>query len=443
MSMSLLTALLVAPVLAVPGAVPAAAPTAMTAEAVTWTTANSASAGDQDLSAVAMNRNGQVAVVWEDDRDSTNPADDTHSEIFLRLFRDGATAYEVKLSGGGTSGAAWRHISPDVGLDDRGNAVVVWAADGDGNGVYNIQYRVVSPAGAVLGSGQVNASDAGQQIWPKVAVDPDGAPNNAAAVGFAVVWEDIQGTAPATVRAAGYTAATSKAYEVTASQATGAHHRPDVAVSASGEALVVWDEDADANGFYNIGLARLARSNGSVVLSRRTANAQSDGQQQRASVAANFAGDFTVAWESDHTGIRGVWARSFGAAGAARHAEVQVSGGAGATAPGVGIDDQGNVVVGWTVVGADSDVWARGLNPDGTAGGRLPAQALSQTTTGRQDQMAVAASPWGEVTVCYTDDNDGNTFDQVLLGLGTTNSTWQVSAQELRRLKARAANRAG
>ncbi|MEK8106994.1 hypothetical protein NKG94_20990 [Micromonospora sp. M12] len=83
-----------------------------------------------------------------------------------------------------------------MGLDDRGNAVVVWAADGDGNGVYNIQYRVVSPAGAVLGSGQANASDAGQQIWPKVAVDPDGAPSSAAAVGFTVVWEDVQGTAP-------------------------------------------------------------------------------------------------------------------------------------------------------------------------------------------------------------------------------------------------------
>ncbi|MFG1919289.1 hypothetical protein [Micromonospora sp. NPDC048898] len=414
----------------------AAAPIAVTAEAVTWTTANSVATGDQDLPGIAMNRNGQVAVVWEDDRDSTAPEDDTHSEIYLRLFRDGTPAYELKLSGGGTSGAAWRHISPDVGLDDRGNAVVVWAADGDGNGVYNIQYRVVSPSGAVLGSGQANASDAGQQIWPKVAVDPDGAPTTAG-VGFTVVWEDVQGTAPATVNAAGYTAATTKGYEVTASQTTGAHHRPDVAVSAAGEALVVWDEDADANGSYNIGLTRLARSNGAVVLSRRTANAQSGGQQQRASVAANVAGDFTVGWESDHTGTRGVWARSFTSAGTARHDEVQVSTGAGAGTPGVGIDDQDNVVVGWTVSGTNPDVWARGLNPDGTSTGRLAAQALSQTTTGRQEQLAIAASPWGEVSVCYTDDNDGNAFDQVLLGLGATNSTWLMSADELRRLKAR------
>ncbi|MFY1620424.1 hypothetical protein [Micromonospora sp. WMMD736] len=438
--MTALTTLLTASLL-LPTAV-APAPTAMTADAVTWTTANSVATGDQDLPAIAMNRAGQVAVAWEDDRDSTAPEDDTHSEIYVRLFRDGTPGYELKLSGGGTSGAAWRHISPDVGLDDRGNAVVVWAADGDGNGVYNIQYRVISPAGAILGSGQANASDAGQQIWPKVAVDPDGAPTSAA-VGFTVVWEDVQGTAPATVKAAGFTGPTTKGYEVTASQTTGSHHRPDVAVSASGEALVVWDEDADANGSYNIGLTRLARSNGAVVLSRRTANAQSGGQQRRASVAATYSGDFTVGWESDHTGTMGVWARSFTATGTARHDEVQVSTGTGAVAPGVGIDDEGNVVVGWTVSGANPDVWARGLNPDGSTTGRLAAQALSQTTTGRQEHLAVASSPWGEVSLCYTDDNDGNAFDQVLLGLGASNSSWLMTAEELRQRKARAAARMG
>jgi hypothetical protein len=34
----------------------------------------------------------------------------------------------------------------------------------------------------------------------------------------------------------------------------------------------------------------------------------------------------------------------------------------------------------------------------------------------------VAVSPWSEVAVCYTDDNDDNGFDQVLMGLGATNN---------------------
>jgi hypothetical protein len=389
-----------------------------------WVTANSVATGDQDGAAVAANRIGDVAVVWEDDRDSTNPGDNTHSEIYLRLFRNGVSAYETKLSAGGTSGASWKHITPDAGLDGRGNAVVVWADDPDGNGFFNVPYRVVSPAGTVIGSGYANASSAGQQIVPKVSVDPDGAPGSTTAVAFTVVWEDIQGTAAATVKASGFTGTTTKAYEVTVNLSGGSHHRPDVAVSASGEASVVWDEDTDANGFFNIGLTRLAKANGSVVLSRRSANTFGGGQQRHPAVAANFNGDFTVAWESDHTGTAGVWARSFSADGTGRHAEVQVSTGTGANSSSAGTDDASNTVVGWSVSGTDPAVWARGLNPDGTTTGRLPSQSLSQATTGRQEQMAVAASPWGQLAVAYTDDNDGNTFDQVILGLGATNSDW-------------------
>lgn len=380
-------------------------------ESVTWSAANSVATGDQDVPSIAANRNGHVAVVWEDDRDTTAPADDAHSEIFLRLYRNGTSVYELKLSGGGTSGVAWKHVTPDVGLDDRGNAVVVWADDPDGNGYYNVPYRVVSPTGTVLASGRANANTDGQQVFPKVSVDPDGVPGSTSAVAFTVVWEDIQGTNLATVRAAGYTAAATKAYEVVASQTTGDHRRPDVAALPSGEALVAWGNAGD------IGLVRLARANGAVTLSRRLANAQTAGQQQRPAVAANYAGDFAVAWES-----AGVWVRSFAAAGSPRHTDLEVA--SSGVAPGIGIDDQGNVALAWSVGGTDPQVWIAGRNPDGTGTGRLGAQVLSQATAGRQEQIAVAASPWSEVSVAYTDDNDGNQFDQIIFGTGVTNSTW-------------------
>ncbi|WUH89534.1 hypothetical protein OG900_04785 [Streptomyces sp. NBC_00433] len=389
-----------------------------------WVTVNSDSAGDQDSASIAANRLGDVAVVWEDDRDSTDPGDDAHSDVWVRMYRNGVSAYEKKLSAGGTAGTAWRHLQPDVALDDRGNAVVVWAEDPDGNGFYNITYRVLSPAGAVLGSGQANASADGQQIHPRVAVDPDGAPNSTTAVAFSVVWEDIQGTAAATVKAAGFTGTTTKAYEVTVNAAGGAHHDPDVATSAAGDAVVVWDEDTDNNGTYQIGLVKLAKANGAVTLTRRSANSVAGGQQQHPSVAADFNGDFAVAWESDHTGTRGVWARSFTPTGTAGSAEVEISSGAGAGTPTVGIDDQRDAVVSWNVAGTDPAVRARGINPDGTFTGRLPAQSVSQVTTGRQEQVAVASSPFGTLAMSYTDDNDGNTFDQVLMSLGATNSDW-------------------
>jgi hypothetical protein len=388
----------------------------------TWVTANSDSTGDQDNASVATNRTGYVAVAWEDDRDTDNATDNVHSDIYLRLFHNGTAVYEKKLSAGGSSGVTnWRHLHPDVGLDDNGNAVVVWQDDPDGNGFYNIPYRVVNTAGTVTASGNANSSSDGQQINPRVAVDPDGAPSTGA-VAFTAVWEDIQGTAQPTVKAAGYTGPTTRAWEVTASQTTGTHHNPDVAVGASGDAVVVWDEDSDANASYNIGLIRLGRTNGAATLSRRTANAQGSGQELHASVAANFNGDFAVAWESDHTGTAGVWTRSFDSAGTARYTDTQVA--VGGKAPSIGIDDQAQTVVGWTVQATDLDVWVRGFGTSGTDTGRLSAQRLSSVTAGRQEQMTVAVSPYSEVAVAYTDDNDGNTYDQVILGTGISNNSW-------------------
>ena len=395
--------------------------TATTADAhiaaPTWVTANSVSTGDQDAASVAINRNGYVAVAWEDDRDTDNATDPVHSEIYLRLFRNGTAVYETKLSAGGSSGVTnWRHLHPDVGLDDKGNAVVVWQDDPDGNGYYNIPYRVVNTAGTVTASGNANSSATGQQINPRVAVDPDGAPSGAA-VAFTVAWEDIQTGTPATVKAAGYTGPTTRAWEVTASQTTGQHHNPDVAVSASGDAVVVWDEDGDANGDYNIGLIRLARTNGAATLSRRVANVNTTGQQTHPAAAANFNGDFAVAWES-----AGVWTRSFTSAGTARYGDVQVA--SAGVGPSIGIDDQAQTVVGWSVSGTDPDVWVRGFGTDGTDTGRLSSQRLSSATDGRQEQMTLAVSPYAEVAVAYTDDSDGNTYDQVILGTGMSNNSW-------------------
>jgi len=398
------------------------AATAVTATPV-WQTANSVATGEQRHPAIAANRNGYAAVVWEDDRDTTNPNDNAHSEIYLRIWRNGTALYEVKLSSGGNSGVTnWRHLSPDVGLDDKGNAVVVWAEDPDGNGFYNIPYRVVNTAGTVTASGQANSSAAGQQRNPQIAVDPDGAPNGGA-VAFTVVWEDVQGTNPATVKAAGYTSPTTRAYEVTASQTTGQHHNPDVAVAASGEAVVVWDEDSDANGYYQIGLTKLAKSNGAITLSRRTANANGGGQQRHPAVAANFGGGFAVAWESDHTGTLGVWTRSFTAGGNPLHSDVEVSTAAAGTGPDLGIDDQGNTVVSWSHA-TNADVWVRGFGPDGSDTARLSGQPLMSVTTGTQEQMTATVSAFGEVSVAYRDDNDGNGFGQIYLGLGITNSGW-------------------
>ncbi|SDH89600.1 hypothetical protein SAMN05192558_103430 [Actinokineospora alba] len=375
---------------------------------LTWTVANSVATGDQDNASVASVRTGYTAVVWEDDRDSTNPTDNLHSEIFLRLYRDGVSLYEKKLSAVGTGN--WRHLQPDVALHEDGSAVVVWADDTDGNGYYQIAVRAVNTAGTVTGSATANGSSAGQQTYPTVAADPDGP-------GFAVAFEDKQSTTAPTVRVSGFASITSKTYEVQAHATGGTHQRPDIAMGAAQNAIVVWDEDGDANATFNVARKSFT-SSGAVKLAQAVVNVNAGGQQRHPSVAANFNGDFVVGWETDHTGVPQVGVRSFSATGTAGSAADTLVPGAD---PQVGIDDQRAAVVNWSET---TDVYAQGLNPDGSITGRLPRQRLNTTVTGRQDEPAVAVDPWGLITLAYTDDNDGNGFDQVYLGTGLINSTW-------------------
>lgn len=392
----------------------------------TVSTANSTATGDQDSSAVAANRNGHFAVVWEDDRDSTAPEDNIHSEVFLRVYKDGTSLFEKKLSAGGTSN--WRHIQPDVALDDAGNAYVAWAIDGDGNGYNDINVTVVKPDGTVVGSATANATTGGQQIHPSVAADPDGG-------GFAVGWEDVQTGATATIRLSRYASITSKTFESQVSRTAstgGGQHRPDVGMSAAGNIAVVWDEDTDGNGYFNVSLKVLTPSGGTKV-AEFAANADGTGQQRAASVAVNFNGDTAVAWEGDQTGKVQLYSRLFTPTGTAVITDRQVTEDSpsigdptGAqSAPQIGLDDQRNMVVAWTEVGySGPDVWARGFNPDGTVSSRMPAMRFNATTSERQEQVALAVSAFGEVNVAYTDDADGNGFDQVILRRGFSNSVW-------------------
>ena len=224
-------------------------------------TANSVATGDQDNAQASASRTGFVAVVWEDDRDATDPASELHSEVFLRLYKDGASRYEKKISPAGTGN--WTHLRPDVAVDDNGNVVVAWLDDPDGNGFYNVAVASLNAAGTVAGTAQANADSTGQQLAPAVTIDPDGG-------GFTVVWEDRAAT-PFAIRAAGYASITSKRYEVQVNAATaagGTQRVPDVASDAAGSSVVVWQEDADGNGFFNIGLKVLTAAGG-VGLSQR------------------------------------------------------------------------------------------------------------------------------------------------------------------------------
>lgn len=390
-------------------------------------TLNNNGAGDQRSPAIATSRTGYRAVVWEDDADNTTA---TGTEVWIREYApNGQSLYETRADAGGTGN--WSHLKPDVGVDDAGNAYVVWSEDADGNGSYNIDLRKFTTNGTA--SAPIFPNDPewrGNQLNPHISVTPNGA--------FDVVWEDQADPSSATthVHAAGYSSVSARVWGPVQVDAAASANRPDVALDGAGAATVVWQQATD------IAQARISVTG---VVSRATAlvNTVTASSQLAPAVAVTPTGDSVVAWSSDlGTDANGyakwrIRIRGFTSAFTARFPETQVTpepSGSDAMypplgpqgTPRIGIADSGQTVVSWS----EDDQWnairgyevyAAGANSDGTTVGRFPATRMNPIVQGPQSVAALAVSPTGDFDIAYQSDDDGNGYRDITGRFGFAN----------------------
>ena len=79
---------------------------------------------------------------------------------------------------------------------------------------------------------------------------------------------------------------------------SGQQLRPHVGIAANGDSVVVWEDDQDENGFYQI-YARGLTADSNEVFGDLTVNSKSSGQQLRPRVGVAANGDFVVVWQDD------------------------------------------------------------------------------------------------------------------------------------------------
>lgn len=403
--------------------------------------------GDQHYSAVASGGTSAVytAVVYEQG-DRHDPSDtELGTDVYIRMYKDGVALWDEKLLSNSGTGTTWSHQKPDVGVDDQGNAIVVWAKDDDGNKYADIAVRRITPAGTVTTLPRPHASGDGDQLRPTVAVAGDGS--------YGVAWESTaDGSTLNQVYASSWSPTGAARYQdvqvsTINSGAAGSNRRPDAAIDDAGNMVVAWEEDADGNGGLNIGVAKLTTSGGFAV-ARKVANSLTDGQQTRPAVASAGDGRFVVAWTDEYTTGTGTLVRDqriqhrvFSAAGAAAAADRRTTEDATVDGPfvdgkrpisdqadaDVAVADDGSFVVAWkeafdvflgnpaTLHAGQDDVWARGFNADGTATDRLVPTRMNVVTGGGQGGPAVALAANGRLALTYSDDYDGNGHNEMRL----------------------------
>ncbi|WP_437523184.1 metallophosphoesterase [Sorangium sp. So ce726] len=307
-----------------------------------------------------------------------------------------------------------KHFDPKVATAPNGNFVVVWEDDHDDNGVGQIYARGFDPDGnARFSQLAVNSVDSGQQRRPSVAVDDSGR--------FVVVWEDDQDdNGVYEIMARGFNANGSERFHdrTVNTVSDGQQSRPAVACDASGNFVVAWEDDQDGNGYYQI-LARGFTAAGAQRIATFTVNSVAAGEQFNPAIAMDSDGDFVVAWEDDQDDDANfqIYHRGFTATGGNRFAQRAVNTNTAGqhTMPSIGMANNGNFVVAWEDDQDDNgyyQIYARGFTITGTE--RFGVTTMNSVADGQQVAPSVGMRGDGAFAVVWQDDQDDNGVYQIL-----------------------------
>lgn len=336
-----------------------------------------------------------------------------YSEIFAQRIAPDGTLVGNETTVNATGDGQQRN--PAAAMDAAGNFVVVWEDDQDGNGYYQIMARGFTPAGdSQFADMTVNSVDDGQQRAPAIDMDPKG--------NFVVVWEDDQdenGVYQILARGFNPDGTQRFAARTVNSVAAGQQLKPTIALDGLGRFVVAWEDDQDGNGFYQI-LARGFDPDGGSRFSDLTVNSASAGQQRRPSMAMDSIGRFVVAWEDDEDGnnVYQVLARGFNPTGTASFADITVNtvNDGQQLRPAVAIDAGGNFVVAWEDDQDENgfyEVLARGFNTNGSQ--RFATLTVNAVSTDNQQDPTIAGTLAGGVVIAWEDDRDDNNLWEVFV----------------------------
>ncbi len=350
--------------------------------------------------------NSDFAIVWEDDKDRNN---------FYQIKMASFNRTGRRCSGDITvnSVAAGQQFKPQIGLDIFGGTVVVWEDDKDRNGYYQIYARGFNADGTERFSDfTVNSAAAGQQLKPQIAISPFG--------NFVVVWEDDKDrNGYYQIYARGFNADGSERFSdfTINSVAAGQQLKPQIAMAANGSFVVVWEDDKDGNGYYQI-YARGFNADGSELFSDITVNSAGSGQQLKPQVGMAANGNFVVVWEDDkdNNGYYQIYARGFNANGTERFADFTVNSVAAGQQlkPDIAVASDGSFVVVWQ---DDKDgngyyqIYARGFSASGAE--RFSDFTVNTVASGQQLKPKVAIGRGRDFVVVWEDDKDQNGFYEI------------------------------
>jgi hypothetical protein len=296
-----------------------------------------------------------------------------------------------------------------VAMDAAGNFVVACQNQNGDWGIYAQRYNAAGVAQG--GEFRVNTTTNDDQMNPAVAVGPSGS--------FLVTWQSHnQDGSGWGIYAQRYSAAgVAQGGEFRVNTTTNQNQQdPAVAADGRGDYLVAWQSGSGSG--WDIYAQRYDAS-GNRLGGEFLVNTTTAGNQPAPAVAADAAGDFLIAWQSQSPGGRwsshtgwDVFAQRFDPTGTVVGSEFRVN---TTTAqdqvtPAVALDGSGDAVITWASQGQDNGAsWGvYGQRYDAT-GNRVGGEFLVNTTTaGDQQYPSAALDSQGNLVVAWSGNGTGD-----------------------------------
>jgi hypothetical protein len=352
---------------------------------------------------VAVDRHGNSAVVWEDDRNQRpGPVD---SDIYCQRFDSSGTPVGPNSKVNGDTFQAYQG-RPSVAMHSSGSFIVVWEDKrwfGPRSDIYLQRYDA---SGVPVDSNIRVVDDPGPfaQVSPSVAVS--------GAEDFVVVWRDERDLEYDIYCQLYDSTGTPAGSNFNVNDDSGPYYYqawPSVAAAQSGAFIVCWADSC--NGNADIYAQRYDPSGKRLGANFRVNDDPGPSDQANPSVACDSVGNFAVVWRDDRSGDYNIYIQDYDWRGRREGINVRVNDDPDTA-------DQFNPAVSMDIFGGSAVVWpdARNGNYDiylqrydrigETQGPNIRLNDDSASTM--QQEPAVAVSARGDFVVVWCDERHGH-----------------------------------
>jgi tetratricopeptide (TPR) repeat protein len=353
---------------------------------------------------VAVDPNGNIIVVWSDERHGS-----TNDTIYAqKLDTNGNRLWDTSDVRVNQNTSSCTRVAPDIAIDSDGNAIIVWRDNR--NGDYDIYAQKLDSNGVVQwGASDVKVNQyasSENELSPRIALDP---------YGYAIiVWSD--GRNGATTNDSIYAQMLDTegnelwgSSDVRINQDAGTYYRsaPRIATDSDGNSIVVWIDERNGGSDARIYAQGLSRYGVTQWSDDVQVNQDTTDQTGGSDIAVDSNGHFFVAWQ-DQSGSSDIYSQKLDLDGNVHwgSSDIRLNQGVGDfhTGPSLTVDSSDDLIVSFTNTTGDWNVLM---------------QKFSATDITGRAYIFNGGSPMDSTSdVNLTGENDGDKFGFSVHGVG-------------------------